>query len=81
MQQQDEQLLAQQVNYSDNYVNLQINDGVDAIICYKKNPTQTNWKIALPKVVDTVKWYHQVMGHPGEKKLQETLNHCYHYID
>ena len=25
-------------------------------------------------VVDTVEWFHQVMGHPGEKRLQETLN-------
>jgi hypothetical protein len=30
-------------------------------------------------VVDTVKWFHQVMGHPGEKRLQDTLNqHYYH---
>jgi hypothetical protein len=26
-------------------------------------------KVALPEsmVVDTIKWFHQVMGHPGEK--------------
>jgi hypothetical protein len=30
-------------------------------------------------VVDTVKWFHQVMGHPGEKRLQETLNQGYHH--
>jgi hypothetical protein len=38
-------------------------------ICYKKDPTQPNLKIALPEsmVDDTVKWFHQVMGHPGEK--------------
>jgi hypothetical protein len=30
-------------------------------------------------VVDTVKWFHQVMGHPGEKSLQETLNQCYYH--
>ncbi len=30
-------------------------------------------------VVDTVKWFHKVMGHPGEKRLQETINqHYYH---
>ncbi len=30
-------------------------------------------------VVATVKWFHQVMGHPGEKRLQKTLNqHYYH---
>ncbi len=30
-------------------------------------------------VVDTVKWFHQVMGHPGEKRLRETLNQRYHH--
>jgi hypothetical protein len=30
-------------------------------------------------VVDTVKWFHQVMGHPGEKRLREMLNQCYHH--
>jgi hypothetical protein len=30
-------------------------------------------------VVDTVKWFHQVMGHPGGKRLQETLNQRYHH--
>jgi hypothetical protein len=77
MQQQDKQLLALQVKYSDGYVNLQLDD----IICYKKDPTQPNRKIALPQsmVVDTVKWFHQVMGHSGEKGLRETLNQCYHH--
>ncbi len=71
LQQQDEQLLALQVKYSDNYVNLQLDDAVDDIIFYKKDPTQPNWKIALPEstVVDTVKWFHQVMEHHGEKRL------------
>jgi hypothetical protein len=71
LQQQDEQLLALQVKYPDSYVNLQLDDNINDIICYKKDPTQPNWKIALPEsmVVDTVKWFHQVMGHPGEKRL------------
>jgi hypothetical protein len=30
-------------------------------------------------VVDTVTWFHQVIEHPGEKRLQETLNQCYHH--
>jgi hypothetical protein len=57
LQQQDKQLLALQVKYSDNYNNLQLDDNVDDIICYKKNPTQPNWKIVLPEsmVVDAVK--------------------------
>jgi hypothetical protein len=82
LQQQDEQLLALQVKYLDNYVNLQLDDNVDDIICYKKDPTQPNWKIAFPEsmIVDTVKWFHQVMGHPGEKRLQDTLNQRYHHL-
>jgi hypothetical protein len=81
LQQQDKQLLALQVKYTDNYVNLQLDDKVNDIICYKKDPTQPNWKIVLPEsiVVDTVKWFHQVMGHPDEKILQETLNQRYHH--
>ena len=30
-------------------------------------------------IVDTVKWFHQVMGHPGEKRLQDTMNQRYHH--
>ncbi len=80
-QQQGKQLLTLQVKYPDNYVNLLLDDNVNYIIFYKKDPTQLNWKIALPEsmVVDTVKWIHQVMGHPGEKRLQETLNQRYYH--
>jgi hypothetical protein len=79
LRKQDKQLLALHLEYPDNHVNLQLDDNVDDIICYKKDPTQPNWKIMLPKsmVVDTIKWFHQVMGHPGEKRLQETLNQHY----
>jgi hypothetical protein len=82
-----EQLLALQVNYLDNYVNLQLDDNANDIIWYKKDPPQTNSKIALPKsvVVDTIKWFHQVMGPLVEKRSGETLNQryphpklCYH---
>jgi hypothetical protein len=57
LQQQDKELLALKVKYPDNYVNLQLDDNVDDIICYKKDPTQPDWKIALPKsmVVDSLK--------------------------
>jgi hypothetical protein len=67
-QQQDEKLLALQARYPDNYINLQLDDDVDKIICYNKDPAQDNWKIALPEsiVADTVKWFHQGMGHPGD---------------
>jgi hypothetical protein len=81
LQQQDKQLLALQVKNLDNYVNLQLDDNVDDIICCNKDSTQPNWKIVLPEsmVVDTVKWFHQVMEHPCEKRLRETLNQHYHH--
>jgi hypothetical protein len=71
LQQQDKQLLALRVKYPDNYVNLQPDDDVNDVICCKKDPTQPNWKIALPEsmVADTVIWFHQVMGNHGEKKV------------
>ncbi len=82
LQQQDKELLALQVKYPDNYVNLQLDDNVNGIIYYKKDPTQPNWKIALPELmaVDTVTWFHQVMVHPGEKRLQETLTQSVQYL-
>jgi hypothetical protein len=69
LQQQDEQLLALEIKYPDNYVNLQLDSDVDDIICYKKDPTQPDCKCVLPKsmVVDTIQWFHQVMRHPSEK--------------
>jgi hypothetical protein len=68
LQQQDKQLLALQVKYPDNYVNFQLDDSVDDIICYKKDPAQPSWKIALlePMVIDTVKWFCIVLA--GESK-------------
>ena len=30
-------------------------------------------------IVDTVKWFHQVMGHPGEKRLRDMSNQRYHH--
>ncbi len=79
-QQQDAKLLALQAQHPDNYVTLQLDPDVNEIICYKKDPTQDNWKLALPDsmVEDTVKWFHQVMGHPGEKRLTELLRQQYH---
>jgi hypothetical protein len=81
LQQQDKELLAIQVKYPDNYINLQLDDNVDDIICYKKDPAQPNWKIVSPEsmVFDMVKRFHQVMGYPGKKRLCETLNQHYHH--
>jgi len=54
------------------------------VLCYTKpgdNPA--NWKVALPKelIGSTVKWYHQVTGHPGSKRLYEQIKQRYHHRD
>ncbi len=43
LQQQDEQLLALQVKYPDNFINLQLDDNVDDIICYKVDVTDPKY--------------------------------------
>jgi hypothetical protein len=30
-------------------------------------------------VTDTVKWFYQVMGHPGENRLKELLRQWYYH--
>jgi hypothetical protein len=41
------------------------------------------WRIALPEnlIVPTIKWYHQVTGHPGSKRLYRQLSQRYYHRD
>ncbi len=52
------------------------------ILCYlKPGDPPNNWKIALPKSLlqPTIKWFHQVTGHPGRKRLyMQVSSWCYH---
>ena len=59
-------------------------DQVTDVLCYTKpgdNPSK--WKLALPKelIRPTVKWYHQVTGHPGSKRFYEQIRQRYHNRD
>jgi hypothetical protein len=82
-QQQDEQLLALQVKYPQQYIYKSLDEDVDDIICYVRpgDTPDEQWRIALPQQMleETVKWFHQVMGHPGEKRLRETLQQRYYH--
>ena len=71
-QQEDDTLLALQTKHHD-YINLQLDDDFNDIICYKKDPAES-------MVAGTVKWFHQVIGHPGEKRWTEILKQHYHYL-
>ena len=69
-QQADNKLLSLKDKYPNNYIYKCLDDNVEDIIYYVKDhddPT-TQWKIALPEsmIQETVQWFHQVMGHPGQ---------------
>jgi hypothetical protein len=70
-QDHDKKLMQSTVKYPEWYTRKTTND-VDDILCYIKpgdNPAKR--KIALPEdlIKSTIKWYHQVTGHPGSKRL------------
>ncbi len=59
-------------------------NNVEDILCHTKpgdNPA--NWKITLPEDLTkpTIKWYHQVTGHPGSKRLYGQLRQKYYHRD
>ena len=82
-QQQDEQLLDLQVKYPEQYIYKSLDEDVDDIICYVRqgDDPDEQWRIALPQQMleETVRRFHQVMGHPGEKRLSETIQQRYHH--
>jgi hypothetical protein len=74
-QDHDEKLMQLMVQYPEWYNRKTINN-VDNILCYiKPGGNKANWKIALPEglIKPTIKWYHQVTGHPGSKRLYGQL--------
>ncbi len=47
------------------------------VLCYTKvGGDPANWEIALPSelLCPTVKWYHQVIGHPESKRLNVQIS-------
>jgi hypothetical protein len=70
-------------SYPEWYSRKTIND-VEDILCYTKpgdNPA--NWKVALSEdlIKPTIKWYHQVIGHTGSKRLHGQLRRRYSHRD
>jgi len=52
-------------------------DDVDGMICYVKphNDRRMQWKVALARSIlkPTIQWFHQVLNHPGSKRLRMTM--------
>ena len=51
------------------------------IVCYTKigDDNNTQWKIALPRnmIPQTLTFYHSILGHPGSRRLRDTLQARY----
>jgi hypothetical protein len=65
------------------YSHTNSNDVKD-ILCYTKpGDYAANWEIVLPKdlIVPTIRWYHQVTGHPGSKRLYQHIHQQYYNRD
>jgi hypothetical protein len=78
----DDALLQHATKYEDQYMRKRIT--IDDILCYiKPGVPPNNWKIALPKsqLQPTIKWFHQVTGHPGRNRLFIQISSQYYHID
>ncbi len=79
----DDALLQHAPKCVDQYMHKRIGM-VYAILCYvKQGDSPNNWKIALPEnlLQPTIKWFHQVTGHPGRKRLFMQISSCYYHRD
>ena len=69
--------------YSEQYINKKLNNNVRDITCYVKpfDDPDTQCQIALHEAMlwPTVTWFRQVLGHPFEKRLHETLQQHYNH--
>jgi hypothetical protein len=75
-QDEDNDLQQSLTKHPDWYSCKNIND-VNDILCYTKpGDNAANWKIVLPKdlILPSIRWYHQVTGHPGSKRLYQHLH-------
>jgi len=84
MQQADNALLALVQKYPARYIYKQFDD-VDDIICHVKpgDNADTQWKIALATEMlqPTIDWYHNILGHPGSKRLRLALECRYYHME
>jgi hypothetical protein len=76
-------LLQHATKYAYQYTSKRIST-IDDILCYiKPGGPPTNWKITLLKSLlqPTIKWFHQVTGHPGRKRLFMQISSWYYQRD
>ena len=78
----DNDLLRLKEKYPERYFTKEIGDVKD-LICWVKEHDDPlrKWKKALPTsmIKPTIKWFHLVTGHPGQKRLYLTLQAKYYH--
>ena len=76
-QQADADLMQLRQRRPQQYVYVTMGNDIE-VLCHVKpgDDPQTGWKIALPTamVLPTIRWFHEVLGHVGGKRLRLTLN-------
>jgi hypothetical protein len=76
-------LQCQATKYADRYVRKSVSS-MDNVLCYvKPGDPPANWKIALPQSMlqPTIRWFRQITGHPGSKRLHIQISSRYYYCD
>ena len=79
----DHTLQARVNKYPERYLTKRIGK-IDNVICHlKPGDDPSNWKIALPQslILPAIKWFHQVTGHPGSKRLLLQISARYYHSD
>ncbi len=77
----DNALLQHATKYADQYTRKRIGTIDDILCCIKLGDPPNNWKITLRKSLlqPTIKWFHQVTGHPGSKRLFMQISSRYYH--
>jgi hypothetical protein len=74
-QQNDMELLNSATRYPERYANKIVDNNAE-ILCYAKpgDDPERQWKIALAQgmVLPTIRWFHQILCHPGSKRMRLT---------
>ncbi len=79
----DQELQQTATKYADRYTRKSVS-GIDDVLCYvKPGDPPANWRIALPKSMlqPTIRWFHQITGHPGSKRLHIQISACYYHCN
>jgi hypothetical protein len=82
-QDQDDVLQQSAIRHPECYSRKNFPSVADVLRYTKPGAELNDWKIALPAelIRPTVRWYHQVTGHPGSKRLYEQIRQRYYHRD